>query len=259
MMLIVAPDSEIDDTRRFTHNVDGWLSVGEGALLYNLARNVSSAGAIVEIGSWKGKSTIWLGRGSQNGNRAKVYAVDPHTGSPEINKVLGEVWTLDEFKRNIAEARLQSIVDPLVMTSEEAARDFRKAAELVFIDGAHEYDSVRLDFELWFPKVVEGGIMAFHDTNGRPGSTTAVTDLVYKSRYFRNVRYIDSITYAEKVRKNSVLDRIRNRAVLLLKNLPLPNFGIAGKLNFIPVPIRTIGKWAVKKLESVIFESQSSW
>jgi len=258
MVQVDSLNAEINETREFAEAVDGWLSVGEGALLYSLAKGVSSRRAVVEIGSWKGKSTIWLGRGSKNGSRAKVYAVDPHTGSPEINEVLGAVWTLDEFKRNIARAKLEAVVEPLVMTSEEAAKDFREPIELIFIDGAHEYDAVKLDFELWSPKVVEGGIMAFHDTNGRPGSTRAVSELVYKSRHFRNVRYIDSITYAERVARNSLKDRIRNRLVLLLKNLPLPDFGVAGKLNFIPVPIRTTGKLAVKRLERVLFRSQSS-
>src|SRR5215471_7219286 len=142
MMLIDAPEAEIAAARIFADTVDGWLSVSEGALLYNLAKGVSSACVIVEIGSWKGKSTIWLGKGSQNGNRAKVYAVDPHTGSPEITGVMGRIWTFDEFKRNITVAKLERVVEPLVMTSEEAARDFREPVELVFIDGAHEYDSV---------------------------------------------------------------------------------------------------------------------
>jgi predicted O-methyltransferase YrrM len=110
---------------------------------------------IVEIGSWKGKSTIWIAGGSKNGNKVKVYAIDPFVDFYE-----------EEFKKNIRDAKLDDIVIPLTKTSEEAAKNFDEPVEFIFIDGNHEYEFVKLDFDLWFPKVVDGGIMAFHDTIG---------------------------------------------------------------------------------------------
>lgn len=209
---------EVDEARAVVCGVDGWLTDREGELLYHLARKCTGRGTIVEIGSWKGRSTIWLAAGSKAGSHAKVYAVDPHTGSSELISRYGPIWTFEEFKSNIRRAKVDDVVVPLVTTSAQAARDFRGPVELIFVDGAHEYELVRLDFELWFPQVIDGGIMAFHDSTGRwLGPTRVVEERVYKSRAFRNVRVVDRITVAEKVAINSVAERFRNYSALLLK------------------------------------------
>ncbi len=156
----------IEEVKKFTNKVEGWLTDKEGETLYNLAKNCKGNGVIVEIGSWKGKSTIWIASGSKSGNKVKVYAIDPHTGSSEHQKEGEKIYTFEEFKKNIKNAKVDDIVVPLVKTSEDAAKNFDEPIELIFIDGAHEYESVKLDFDLWFPKVINGGIMAFHDTLG---------------------------------------------------------------------------------------------
>ncbi len=68
------------DFHKATENIGGWLTEQEGIFLYNTAKKIKAHNTIVEIGSWKGKSTICLGRGSQDGNRAKIFAIDPHIG-----------------------------------------------------------------------------------------------------------------------------------------------------------------------------------
>lgn len=209
---------ETDEIKKIVDKVDGFLSDKDGELLYNLAKNCTGKGVIVEIGSWKGKSTIWLGKGSKNGNDVKIYAIDPHTGSSEHKERFGKVWTFEEFKENIKNSNVDDIVLPIVKTSEDAAKDFNVPVELIFIDGAHEYELVKLDFDLWFPKVIDGGIMAFHDTvRKRRGPREFVNKIVYKSKNFRAIRIADSITFAEKVRQNSTKDRLMNRCALLLK------------------------------------------
>lgn len=104
---------------------------------------------IVEIGSWKGKSTVWLAKGSKDGKGIKIYAIDPHKGSSEHRKWYGKVWTFEEFKENIKKARVDDVVVPIVKTSEETVRNWDKLVELLFIDGAHEYELVKQDFLLW--------------------------------------------------------------------------------------------------------------
>ena len=226
--------AEVDEITRLVENVKGWLTPQEGRLLYALARNCTGRGIIVEIGSWKGKSTIWLGKGSKAGKNIPIHAIDPHTGSPETWQMYGPVWTFDEFRSNIHAANLDGLVIPLRQTSEEAARSFEGAVELIFIDGAHEYEMVRLDFELWFPKVVDGGIMAFHDADS-PGPRAVVEKCVLKSRHFRHGRFVDSILVAEKVSRASLKDRFRNSCTLMSRRryLPQPIRGIA----------RRIGEW----------------
>jgi MMP 1-O-methyltransferase len=233
----------IEETKKSTERVEGFLSDSEGETLYNLAKNCKGNGVIVEIGSWKGKSTIWLGSGSKAGNKVKVYAIDPHTGSSEHQKESEKVWTFEEFKKNITNAKVDDIISPIVKTSEEAAKNFNEPIELIFIDGAHEYESVKLDYDLWFPKVLNDGIMAFDDTVGWEGPKQVVDDNVYKSNHFKKVKIVDSITLAQKVKQNSLKDRLKNRYVLLLKNF----YEFAGKFP-LPDSIIILGKKIVKKL-----------
>ncbi len=224
-------------------NVDGWLTDREGQALYTLATRCTGRGEIVEIGSWKGKSTILLSLGSRSNAGKPIHAVDPHIGSPEHNKK-EKVWTFETFKTNIANAGVQDMVRPIVQTSEAAAQTFSQPVELVFIDGAHEYEAVKLDFDLWFPKVVDGGVMAFHDTIGWQGPKQVVQDLVYRSTRFKNVRFADSLTYATKVSHNTLTDRLRNRYMLLLKNIT--EFATC-KLR-LPKWLKRIGKKAITTL-----------
>ena len=225
--------STIKDIREFTRAIDGWLADIEGKQLYHLAKACEGKGVIVEIGSWQGKSTVWLGKGAQAGHHPSIYAIDPHQGNVIMNESNPTMSTLDTFNNNIRQAGLEQLVTPVVKTSVEAAKDFDRPIELIFIDGLHEYEHVKTDFEAWFPKVILGGIMAFHDTVGKaPGPRKLVDRYVYRSHSFKNVRFTGSITFAEKTTQNSWLDRLRNRYTLLLKtlyhNAVLLNF----KINF---------------------------
>ncbi|CAN2039834.1 hypothetical protein GMMP15_1490018 [Candidatus Magnetomoraceae bacterium gMMP-15] len=102
--------------------VDGWLTHKEGLFLYTLAKDNPLDGDIIEIGSWKGKSTICLSLGAKESSKNnKVYAIDPHTGSNEHKEYLGEnIWTYEEFLNNIKMANIDDVVIPLVKTSEQA-------------------------------------------------------------------------------------------------------------------------------------------
>lgn len=226
----------IEETRSIADTVEGWLTDREGQTLYNLAKNCKGEGVIVEIGSWKGKSTIWIGNGSKNGNSVLIYAIDPHTGSLEHQKENNFVKTFEDFKKNIKNAKVDDIIVPIVKTSKDAAKTFNKKVEFIFIDGAHEYNSVKLDFDMWVPKVLNGGIIAFHDTTGWDGPKKLVADYVFKSKYFRNVKLVDGITFAQKIKQNTLKDRIKNICYLLLKNV----YGFTDKYR-LPIPIRLIG------------------
>lgn len=228
---------EIRDIKEIVSKVEGWLTDSEGEFLYNTAKQCSGRGVIVEIGSWKGKSTIWLGKGSKGGNNVKIYAIDPHTGSSEHKRRFGEVWTFEEFKKNIKNAEVDDVVVPIIKTSEDAEKGWKEPIEFLWIDGAHKYEMVKLDFELWCPYLIEGGIIAFHDTSYIGGPKLVVDKYIYRGNKFKNVCFLDGITFAQKVHKNSTKDKIKNRYVLLIRNIMI----FAGKLN-LPKPIRSIGK-----------------
>src|SRR3989442_10815319 len=126
--------------------IGGWLADHEGRPLYELARRCTGRGVIVEIGSWKGRSTIWLASGSKAGSAVSVHAIDPHVGSPEHRSGGIPVATFDEFRANVARAGVDDIVVPLVKPSLEVAASFQRPVELLFIDGDHSYEAVLADF-----------------------------------------------------------------------------------------------------------------
>lgn len=236
---------EFFEIRRITRDIQGWLSDAEGELLFDLARQCVGKGVIIEIGSWKGKSTIWLAKGSQAGRSVPIYAIDPHLGSSEHQTMFeGPVNTLDEFKKNIYNARVNDVVTPIVAPSLEAAKIFDKPIELIFIDGAHEYDLVLSDFEAWFPKIILGGRIVFHDTIGFPGPRRFVNQVVFNSPYLRHIRLVDDITMAEKVDRNTLSERLSTRVIFLIKKMS--ELAVDIKL---PKSFRNAGKHLIRVLQ----------
>ena len=151
------------DLRRRLDALPGWLSYEEGETLYDLARACTGRGVIVEIGSWKGKSTTCLGLGSRAGSGVRVFAVDRHTDG-----------TFPEWEANVAAAGIEDLVTPLKGLSQEVVHEFSEDIELLFIDGAHTYDLVLEDWDGWVPMVVPGGVVAMHDAPpASPGSSAS--------------------------------------------------------------------------------------
>lgn len=214
-------EKKLEEIKNFVINRykkgDGWLTKREGPLLYNLARKCKKGTAIVEVGSFKGKSTIYLAGGSKNGSRNTVYAIDPHTGLSVCQP--GEhMWTFEEFKNNIRDIEMNDIVVPILKVSAEACKDFDQPISLIFIDGEHTFEAAKKDFECWYPKICEGGTMAFHDTIVTPGPKLFVKDYIFKSTCFKRAKFTDSITYAVKTSQNSFFDRLHNKYTLWLKD-----------------------------------------
>ena len=115
---------------------------------------------------------------------------------------------------------VQEIVVPIVKTSEQAAKEWDgQKIEFLWIDGAHEYDMVKLDFESWNPHLLEGGFIAFHDTDMRKGPRKFVEKYIFKSKHFKDVGFFETITFATKVGKNTFFDRLKNRYTLFVKKI----------------------------------------
>jgi predicted O-methyltransferase YrrM len=161
--------------------IDGWLSDSEAWLLFNLARNCPPNHVIVEIGSYKGKPTTCLALGSRCGAKVAVYAIDPHTGSPEHIEKHGKVDTFHIFESNVLKAGIAEFVRPVLKFSQDATVEVKEPIGLLFIDGAHEHEAVTKDFRLWFPKLAQNGVIAFHDAIWWKGVTKAVSESIVSS------------------------------------------------------------------------------
>jgi predicted O-methyltransferase YrrM len=221
-------------------DVPGWLTDEEGEALYDLARACTGKGVIVEIGSWKGKSTICLGLGSRAGSSLPVYAVDPHAD-----------YRFGDFKTNVERAGIADLVRPIASLSQPAADEFEEPIELLFVDGSHEYDLVLEDFEKWVPKVVEDGWVAFHDTTWTAGPRKVVGEAIYRSKRFRDVRFVvGSTTVGRKVERNSFPDRLRNRYVLGVKTaFWLGSSALKKQRKLLPKPVERLGRRLLKVIQ----------
>ena len=110
------------------------LAPAEVDCLFQLGQFDQCAGVIVEIGSWKGKSTVALARGAAKVHREKIYAIDPHKILPEEGYLED---TEADFRNNLSKAGVENQVVPLVTTSEDAARGWDKPIRMLWIDGDH--------------------------------------------------------------------------------------------------------------------------
>ena len=221
-------------------DIPGWLTDEEGEALYELARSCRGNGVIVEIGSWKGKSTVCLGLGSRAGNLVPVYAIDPHAD-----------YRFGDFKTNVERAGIADLVRPIASLSQAAADGFDEPIELLFVDGSHEYDLVLEDFEEWVPKVVDGGCIAFHDTTWTKGPRKVVGQGIYRSHRFKDVQFVvGSMTVARKVGRNTLADRARNRYVLGVKTaFWLGSSALKKQRRLLPKPVERLGRRVLKSIQ----------
>jgi predicted O-methyltransferase YrrM len=192
--------------------IAGWLTRDEAGLLFDSAAAAPAEQAVVEIGSFAGKSTVALALGARAGRGARVYAVDPHTGSAETAAVTGFLDTFELFTANLRKHGADANVEVLREFSVAAAARFGRPVAFLFIDGAHGYRSVRADYESWFAKVVDGGLAAFHDSWILPFSgpcLLSARELLFSNRV-RRPRLVDTITVFEKTARATPAERLGN-------------------------------------------------
>jgi hypothetical protein len=172
--------------------IGGWLMEGQEKWLFKRARSLKDGTNIVEIGSYKGRSTCCLGFGCK-GTKKHVFAIDRFDGGPDLPRY----DSFAEFCANVKRCGLSECVEPVIGTSSEIARTWNKPIQLLFIDGSHLYEDVLLDFEGFFPHVVRGGMVAFHDVReDHPGVLKAWHGII--KQQLAGVGYCSSIGYGRK-------------------------------------------------------------
>jgi predicted O-methyltransferase YrrM len=162
--------------------LQGLLNPGIGDALYHLARECPSGLAIVEIGSFRGKSTAFLAAGGRDGHGAKVTAVDPWDlpGNPYGKHGYSAPEVREAFEAQLRSVGLWSRVTARRAFSADAAAAWSgRKIGLLYIDGDHTEEGVRADVDAWAPHLAPGGVMAFDDYNTRknPGVKTVVDSL----------------------------------------------------------------------------------
>jgi len=151
-------EKELGRLRPLINLIEGWLLPEEEKWLFAAARSLPERSNIVEIGSYKGRSTCCLGFGARP-KHSRVFAIDIFDGGPGLPRA----YTLAEFTQNINKCDLSETVETIVDLSGEVSKTWGKPIHLLFIDGSHDYEDVLTDFTGFFPHVVPNGLVAFHD------------------------------------------------------------------------------------------------
>ncbi len=216
-----ADGASLESALRAIAGVDGWLSQGQARRLWAAAGRVPERGRILEIGSYRGRSTIMLARGA--GKAVEVVAVDPHAGNDrgpqEIEGFAREGREDREvFARNLEAAGVAGEVRHVALPSAAALSVVEGALDLLYVDGAHRYRPAAADISRWGVRLRPGGTLLVHDAFSSIGVTLAQLRHLAASGRFR---YIGRTRSLAEYRREDMTGRRRARsAARQLAQLP---------------------------------------
>jgi MMP 1-O-methyltransferase len=160
--------------RRLAEAATGFMPPEEGLALYRAAAAYAPVGPVLEIGTYCGKSTVYLAAAARQVGQA-VITVDHHHGSEEnqpgweyhdpslVDPRTGRLDTLPHLRATLGGAGVEDDVIVIVGRSAQVARLWRTPVGLLFIDGGHTEAAARADYEGWARWVAPGGALAIHD------------------------------------------------------------------------------------------------
>lgn len=171
------PMVALDEVLSRIDAVDGWLTHGQARCLFEAALSVPDGGRIVEIGSFRGRSTIVLATAAAP--TVEVIAIDPHAGNDRgPQEIVGfEAAAADDhavFNRNLATAGVSGRVRHVRAFSDRAHDQVDSPIDVLYVDGAHRYGPARADIRDWGRRVRPGGAMLIHDSFSSIGVTAAI-------------------------------------------------------------------------------------
>ena len=201
----------------------GFMPAAEGLALFEAAATYSRRGPVLEIGSYCGKSTIYLAAAASAVGQV-VVTVDHHRGSEEhqpgweshdprlVDPSTGRIDTLPSLRATLAAAGLEDHVVVVVGRSADVARLWGIPLGLVFIDGGHTEQAAITDYEGWAPWVARGGALAIHDVFADPAEGGQAPYRIYRraltSGAFTEVRAEGSLRLLERTGQG-VLPEVR--------------------------------------------------
>lgn len=159
--------------------VKGFMPADEGEALGDAAALAATELPALEVGSYCGKSAVYIGTALKP-TGGTLFTIDHHRGSEENqpgwehhdtstwDEDAGAMDTLPFLRQTLRRADLESVVVPIVGTSEHVARHWRTPLGFLFIDGGHSIEPATADYRSWTPFIVQGGTLAIHDVFENP-------------------------------------------------------------------------------------------
>jgi hypothetical protein len=181
-------------------SIPGWFSVEEGAALYRAAvEALKLSPKIVEVGSWKGRSSYVLARACKEAGKTPedelpvLHAVDPHEGNLYANgQGLKTESTAEEWDKNMIRTGVRAHAWMEKCKSTEV-NWYGGAIGLLFIDGLHDYENVSKDFEHFYRWIPEGGFVAFHDYHAEDPDVMRFVDEEIAEGSLEHVKTVGSL------------------------------------------------------------------
>jgi predicted O-methyltransferase YrrM len=196
------------DLIRAAEAATGFMPTAEGLALFGAAARYAPRGPVLEVGSYCGKSTIYLAAAARQAGMP-VVTVDHHRGSEEhqpgweyhdpalVDRGTGRLDTLPRLRATLVAAGLEDDVVVVVGRSAQVARLWRTPLGMVFIDGGHTDAAAVADYEGWAPWVAPGGVLAIHDVFADPAEGGQAPYRIYQ-------RALSSGAFTEAGRKGSL-------------------------------------------------------
>lgn len=219
---------DVDELRRM--NFKGFMAEEEALRLYELAREASTRGPCLEIGSYCGRSAAYLGTGCRE-NGGILFSLDHHQGSEEqqpgqayfdpelLDPASGRIDTFPTFQKTIHALGLEDTVVPIVSRSEVVARLWATPLSLLFIDGGHTFEAAFIDYSAWVSHLMPGGCLAIHDLFPDPAEGGQAPLQVYRialaSGLFEELPQTGTLGVLRRLLPGRLPDRSENRGANL--------------------------------------------
>jgi predicted O-methyltransferase YrrM len=207
-----------EELKRAAETATGFMPVAEGLALCETAEAYAAVGPVLEVGSYCGKSAIYLTAGiraaRKAGIRQQVVTVDHHRGSEEhqpgweyhdsslVDQESGRFDTLPRLRATLAAAGVEDDVVVIVGRSVDVSRIWRTPLGMLFIDGGHTDAAAQWDYEGWAPWVALSGVLAIHDVYPDPAEGGQAPFRIYQralaSGAFTEVRHEGSLRVLER-------------------------------------------------------------
>jgi MMP 1-O-methyltransferase len=217
VLVFVRENRNMNIDTNLINSVKGFLDEDEGRCLYEIAREASRIGPCLEIGSYCGKSTVYIGIACKT-NNGILFSIDHHRGSEEqqpgqayfdpalFDPETGRVDTFYEFRKTLEKAGLEDTVVAIVSRSDIVARLWATPLSLVFIDGGHTAAAALTDYDCWAPHIMPGGYLLIHDIFEDPAEGGQAPLQIYNL-----ARFSGPFDHLPMVKTLGVLQRKKNK------------------------------------------------